>query len=84
MLVSPGPVQGAIPVAAYWLGEQIVGAWVGHGKGELEERSTVSGGWEAGYDKEVLEVVGRLGGGIVVGRRRRRMLAIGEVDVYYG
>jgi hypothetical protein len=70
VLVSPGRVQGAIPVAAYWLGEQIVGAWVGNGKGELEERSTVNAGWEAGYDKEVPDVVGRLGSGIVVGRRR--------------
>ena len=55
---------------------------MGDRKGELEERSTVSGGWEAGYDKEVPEVVGRLGGGIEVGRRRR-MLAMGEVDVHY-
>jgi hypothetical protein len=70
VLLSPGRVQGAIPVAAYWLGEQIVGAWMGNGKGELEERSTVNAGWEAGYDKEVPDVVGRLGSGIMVGRRR--------------
>ena len=42
----------------------------------------MSGGWEAGYDKEVPEVVGRLGGGIAVGRRRR-ILAMGEGDVHY-
>ena len=30
----------------------------------------MNAGWEAGYDKEVPDVVGRLGSGIVVGRRR--------------
>ena len=70
VLFSPGRVQGAIPVAAYWLGEQIVGALMGNGKGELEERSTVNAGWEAGYDKEVPDVVGPSDG-------YRRMATVG-------